>query len=111
MTDAEMPDKLIAAAAISDRALVACALECHTPEGPSAEHDFAGCHRQGWPDFPKGRWGESQIGQYRPRILLRGLGQWSDDEIRRANVTQGIATATARKLRPPDGLSRRYALR
>lgn len=76
---------------------IAHCLECHTPEGPSVVHDFAGASGKGGRTF-KGPWGESVS----PNITsdpAAGLGQWSDDEIKRA-ITQGIAR-DGHKLNPP----------
>ncbi|MFT4121685.1 c-type cytochrome [Bradyrhizobium sp.] len=72
-------------------------LECHTPEGPSVVHDFAGASGKGGRTF-SGPWGQSVS----PNITsdpASGLGQWSDDEIKRA-ITQGVAR-DGRKLKPP----------
>jgi mono/diheme cytochrome c family protein len=70
---------------------------CHTPEGPSAVHDFTAAGGKGGRTF-KGPWGES----ISPNITAdsaTGLGSWSDDEIKRA-ITQGIAR-DGHKLKPP----------
>ncbi|MBR0689207.1 c-type cytochrome [Bradyrhizobium manausense] len=76
---------------------IAHCLECHTPEGPSAVHDFTAATGKGGRTF-KGPWGESVS----PNITsdpVAGLGQWGDDEIKRA-IAQGIAR-DGRKLKPP----------
>jgi len=76
---------------------IAHCLECHTPEGPSVVHDFTGASGKGGRTF-RGPWGESVS----PNITsdpATGLGQWSDDEIKRA-ITQGIAR-DGHKLKPP----------
>jgi mono/diheme cytochrome c family protein len=76
---------------------IAHCLECHTPEGPFAVHDFAGASGKGGRTF-KGPWGESVS----PNITAdtaAGIGGWSDDEIKRA-ITQGIAR-DGHKLKPP----------
>jgi mono/diheme cytochrome c family protein len=92
MTDAEMADPLQ-----RGRYLVTIAhcLECHTPDGPKG-HDFAGASGKGGRPF-KGPWGQVVS----PNISPNGLGQWSDDEIRRA-ITEGVAR-DGRKLKPPMG--------
>jgi len=76
---------------------IAHCLECHTPEGPSAVHDFAAASGKGGRTF-KGPWGESVSSNITPDPAA-GLGQWSDDEIKRA-ITQGIAR-DGHKLKPP----------
>ncbi|WP_441236835.1 c-type cytochrome [Bradyrhizobium sp. 930_D9_N1_4] len=76
---------------------IAHCLECHTPEGPSAVHDFAAASGKGGRTF-RGPWGQSVSPNITPD-LASGLGQWSDDEIKRA-ITQGIAR-DGRKLKPP----------
>lgn len=76
---------------------IAHCLECHTPEGPSVVHDFAAASGKGGRTF-KGPWGQSVS----PNITsdpAAGLGQWNDDEIKRA-ITQGIAR-DGHKLKPP----------
>ncbi|MBR0954505.1 c-type cytochrome [Bradyrhizobium canariense] len=76
---------------------IAHCLECHTPEGPSAVHNFTAASGKGGRTF-KGPWGESVS----PNITAdtaAGLGGWSDDEIKRA-ITQGIAR-DGHKLKPP----------
>ena len=94
MTDAEMTDKLARGRYLLS---IAHCLECHTPEGPSAVHDFAKASGKGGRTF-KGPWGESRS----PNITSHpqsGLGQWSDDEIKRA-ITQGVAR-DGHKMKPP----------
>jgi len=76
---------------------IAHCLECHTPEGPSVVHDFAAASGKGGRTF-KGPWGESVSANITSDAAV-GLGQWSDDEIKRA-ITQGIAR-DGRKLKPP----------
>jgi len=76
---------------------IAHCLECHTPEGPSAVHDFTGASGKGGRTF-KGPWGES-VSANITADPVAGLGQWSDDEIKRA-ITQGIAR-DGHKLKPP----------
>lgn len=76
---------------------IAHCLECHTPEGPSAVHDFAAASGKGGRTF-RGPWGESVSPNITPDRAV-GLGEWSDDEIKRA-ITQGIAR-DGHKLKPP----------
>lgn len=93
-TEAEFSDKLARGRYLLT---IAHCLECHTPEGPSVVHDFAGASGKGGRTF-KGPWGESVS----PNITADpavGIGQWSDDEIKRA-ITQGIAR-DGHKLKPP----------
>jgi mono/diheme cytochrome c family protein len=94
MSDADMNDKLA-----RGRYLVTIAhcLECHTPEGPSATHDFVAASGKGGRRF-KGPGGET-ISSNITSHPTSGLGQWSDDEIKRA-LTQGIAR-DGHKLKPP----------
>ena len=93
-TEAEISDQLARGRYLLT---IAHCLECHTPEGPSVVHDFAGASGKGGRTF-KGPWGES----ISPNITAdpaAGLGGWSDDEIKRA-ITQGIAR-DGHKLKPP----------
>ncbi|MBR0985955.1 MULTISPECIES: c-type cytochrome [Bradyrhizobium] len=93
-TDAELTDKLARGRYLLT---IAHCLECHTPEGPSAVHDFASASGKGGRTF-RGPWGDSVS----PNITAdsaAGLGQWSDDEIKRA-IAQGIAR-DGHKLKPP----------
>jgi mono/diheme cytochrome c family protein len=76
---------------------IAHCLECHTPEGPSVAHDFAGASGKGGRTF-KGPWGES-VSANITADTAAGIGGWSDDEIKRA-ITQGIAR-DGHKLKPP----------
>jgi mono/diheme cytochrome c family protein len=95
MKDADMADPLK-----RGRYLVTIAhcLECHTPEGPNG-HDFAGASGKGGRVF-KGPWGES-ISANITANPAAGLGQWSDDEIKRA-FRQGLSR-DGHKLKPPMG--------
>ena len=99
MTDAQMADKLSRGRYLLS---ISHCLECHTPEGPSEVHDFVSATGKGGRKF-LGPWGESESGNITSHPAS-GLGQWSDDEIKRA-ITQGI-----RPRRPPaettDGLCR-----
>jgi len=94
MTDGQMSDKLSRGRYLLS---ISHCLECHTPEGPSAVHDFAAATGKGGRTF-KGPWGESQSANITSHPT-DGLGQWSDDEIKRA-ITQGVGR-DGRKLKPP----------
>lgn len=94
MTDTDMSDKLSRGRYLLS---ISHCLECHTPEGPSAVHDFVASTGKGGRPF-KGPWGESQSANITSHPTA-GLGQWSDDEIKRA-ITQGVAR-DGRKLKPP----------
>src|ERR1700748_1739623 len=94
MTDAQMSDKLARGRYLLS---ISHCLECHTPEGPSVVHDFAGASGKGGQTF-KGPWGEAVSPNTTPDAAA-ALGQWSDDEIKRA-ITQGIAR-DGHKLKPP----------
>ena len=94
VSEAELSDKLARGRYLLT---IAHCLECHTPEGLSVVHDFTAATGKGGRTF-RGPWGES----ISPNITAdpaAGLGQWSDDEIKRA-ITQGIAR-DGRKLKPP----------
>jgi mono/diheme cytochrome c family protein len=93
-TEAELSDKLARGRYLLT---IAHCLECHTPEGPSVVHDFAGASGKGGRTF-RGPWGES-VSANITSDPATGLGQWSDDEIKRA-ITQGIAR-DGHKLKPP----------
>lgn len=93
MKDAEMSDPFK-----RGRYLVTIAhcLECHTPMGPNG-HDFAQASGKGGRAF-KGPTGVT-IAANITSDPAQGLGQWSDDEIRRALV-EGVSR-DGRKLKPP----------
>jgi mono/diheme cytochrome c family protein len=94
-TEAEMVDPLK-----RGRYLVTIAhcLECHTPRGP-AGHDFdSSTGKGGWVfNGPGGDVVSANITSH----PTAGLGQWTDDEIRRA-MTEGISR-DGHKLKPPMG--------
>ncbi|KJC46333.1 phosphomannomutase [Bradyrhizobium sp. LTSP885] len=94
MTDAAMTDQISRGRYLLT---IAHCLECHTPESPSAAHDFAASSGKGGRRI-QGPWGEVVSANITAHPVS-GLGQWSDDEIKRA-VTQGIAR-DGRKLKPP----------
>ena len=77
---------------------IAHCMECHTPMGPPGR-EFATKIGTGGFDFP-GPWGVStsrNITQGKDK----GIGSWSDDEIKRA-ITQGVSKDNS-KLKPPMG--------
>lgn len=94
MTDADITTELARGRYLLS---IAHCLECHTPEGPSAVHDFAASTGKGGRTF-KGPWGESKSANITSHPAS-GLGRWSDEEIKRA-ITQGIAR-DGRRLMPP----------
>jgi hypothetical protein len=72
-------------------------MECHTPIGKTG-HDWKDEGRGGM-EFP-GPWGKS-VSRNITSSKTRGLGNWTDAEIRRA-ITQGI-DKDGNKLKPPMG--------
>jgi len=93
MTEADMADQVQHGRYL---AAIAHCLECHTPSG-EAGHDFANSAGRGGTVF-KGPFGES-ISANITSHPAKGLGGWTDEEIKRA-VTQGISR-DGRKLKPP----------
>jgi mono/diheme cytochrome c family protein len=77
---------------------IAHCMECHTPMGPDGR-EFATRLGAGGFEFP-GPWGVS-VARNITSNKVKGIGGWSDDEIRRA-VTQGISRDGS-KLKPPMG--------
>jgi mono/diheme cytochrome c family protein len=94
MTDAEMSGNLARGRYLLS---ISHCLECHTPEGQSAVHDFASATGKGGRKF-RGPWGESESRNITSHPVS-GLGEWSDDEIKRA-ITRGIGR-DGRQLKPP----------
>jgi len=78
-------------------ATAAHCMECHTPMD-KGRHDFSKLGAGGT-EFP-GPWGKS-VSRNITSSKAKGLGDWSDDEIKRA-ITQGIHKDGS-KLRPPMG--------
>ena len=77
---------------------IAHCMECHTPMGPRG-HEFTTKLGAGGFEFP-GPWGVS-VSRNITSSKTKGIGAWSDDEIKRA-----ITTGTSRdggKLKPPMG--------
>jgi len=71
-------------------------LECHTPMGKDG-HDYGTAAGKGGRIFA-GPWGESRSSNITAHSDA-GLGNWTDDEIKRA-ITQGVSR-DGRKLKPP----------
>jgi mono/diheme cytochrome c family protein len=94
MTDSDMTDRLSRGRYLLS---ISHCLECHTPEGRSEVHDFASATGKGGRKF-LGPWGESESRNITSHPAS-GLGQWSDDEIKRA-ITRGIGR-DGRQLKPP----------
>jgi mono/diheme cytochrome c family protein len=97
MSEADLKDK-----AKRGRYLVTIAhcLECHTPMGPPGTGvDFKNSLGKGGREFP-GPWGVS-VSRNITSSKTKGLGNWSDAEIKRA-ITQGLHK-DGTKLKPPMG--------
>ena len=75
-------------------------MECHTPMGPRGR-DFAARLGAGGFEF-RGPWGVS-VSRNITSSKEKGIGAWSDDEIKRA-VTHGVSRDGS-KLKPPMGYS------
>jgi mono/diheme cytochrome c family protein len=73
-------------------------MECHTPEFKGG-HDFVSDAGKGGREFP-GPWGVS-VSRNITASKAKGLGDWSDAEIKRA-ITQGV-DKDGNKLKPPMG--------
>jgi len=98
MAQADLNDKLK-----RGRYLVTIAhcLECHTPFSMRGLVDFDGSLGRGGREFP-GPWGKS-VSRNITASKTRGLGDWSDADIKRA-ITQGVRKDGS-KLKPPMGYS------
>jgi mono/diheme cytochrome c family protein len=94
-TDADLNDKVKKGFYL---ATIGHCFECHTPIGPKA-HDFETSYGKGGREFP-GPWGTS-VSRNITSSKTAGLGDWSDDEIKRA-ITQGIRRDGSH-LKPPMG--------
>jgi mono/diheme cytochrome c family protein len=94
-TDADMSDKVHKGFYL---ATIAHCMECHTPMGPRGR-EFATKLGAGGFDFP-GPWGVSTSRNI-TSSKAKGIGAWSDDEIKRA-ITQGVSKDGS-KLKPPMG--------
>lgn len=92
-TSVDMGDKVKAGFYL---ATIAHCMECHTPLGGKGR-DFVGDLGKGGMEF-KGPWGVS-IARNITQSRTKGIGGWSDDEIRRA-ITAGVSKDGSR-LKPP----------
>jgi mono/diheme cytochrome c family protein len=81
-------------------ATIAHCMECHTPMGPKGK-DYVNDLGKGGFEL-KGPWGVS-VSRNITSSKTKGIGDWSDDEIKRA-ITQGIRKDGS-KLKPPMGFS------
>ena len=77
---------------------IAHCMECHTPMGPKGR-EFASKLGTGGFEFP-GPWGVS-VSRNITSSKTKGIGAWSDDEIKRA-ITAGVSKDGS-KLKPPMG--------
>ena len=88
--DAEMADKVKKGFYL---VTIGHCFECHTPMGPRGR-DFENSYGKGGFDFP-GPWGKSTSRNI-TSTRTAGIGDWSDDEIKRA-ITEGCPPGTARR--------------
>jgi mono/diheme cytochrome c family protein len=94
MTEADLKDKVKRGFYL---ATISHCMECHSPLGPKGR-DFT---RMGAGGFElKGPWGVT-VSRNITSSKTKGLGEWTDDEIKRA-ITQGVRK-DGTKLRPPMG--------
>ncbi len=96
-TDADMADKVKKGYYL---ATIGHCFECHTPLGPRGR-EFATGYGKGGREFP-GPWGTS-VSRNITSSKTSGLGNWSDDEIKRG-ITQGLRKDGSH-LKPPMGYS------
>jgi len=96
MTEVDLGDKLKRGFYL---ATIAHCMECHTPLGPKGR-DFSRTGAGGF-EF-KGPWGVS-VSRNITSSKTKGLGGWTDDEIKRA-ITQGVSHDGS-KLKPPMGFA------
>jgi len=94
MTKADLSDKLKMGFYL---VTIAHCMECHSPMGPKGR-DFSRTGAGGF-ELP-GPWGVS-VSRNITSSKSKGLGNWTDDEIKRA-ITQGISRDGS-KLKPPMG--------
>ena len=94
-SDADMSDKVKKGFYL---ATIGHCFECHTPMGPRGR-EFETSYGKGGFEFP-GPWGKS-VSRNITSHKEKGIGAWSDDEIKRA-ITQGISKDGSR-LKPPMG--------
>jgi len=97
MSDADLNDKVKRGFYL---VTIGHCLECHTPFGPPGSGvDFKGSLGKGGREF-KGPWGLS-VSRNITSSKDKGLGDWSDADIKRA-ITQGVRK-DGTKLKPPMG--------
>jgi mono/diheme cytochrome c family protein len=96
-TDTDMTDKVKKGFYL---ATIGHCFECHTPMTPKGR-DFANSYGKGGFEFP-GPWGKS-VSRNITSSKTAGLGDWSDDEIKRA-ITKGIRR-DGTPLKPPMGFA------
>jgi len=97
MSEADLNDKVKRGFYL---ATIGHCMECHTPFGPPGTGvDFQGSLGKGGREFP-GPWGTS-ISRNITSSKGKGLGDWSDADIKRA-ITQGVRK-DGTKLKPPMG--------
>jgi mono/diheme cytochrome c family protein len=96
-TEADMSDKVKKGFYL---ATIGHCFECHTPMGPKGR-DFAGSYGKGGFEFP-GPWGVSKSRNI-TSSKTAGIGDWSDDEIKRA-ITKGVRKDGS-PLKPPMGFA------
>ncbi len=97
MPEADMSDKLKRGFYL---VTIGHCLECHTPFGPPGTGvDFGNSLGKGGREFP-GPWGKS-VSRNITSSKTKGLGDWSDAEIKRA-ITHGVRK-DGTKLKPPMG--------
>jgi mono/diheme cytochrome c family protein len=94
-TDADMADKVKKGFYL---VTIGHCMECHTPMGPKGR-DFEGSYGKGGFEFP-GPWGKS-VSRNITSHKEKGIGAWSDDEIKRA-ITKGVSKDGS-PLKPPMG--------
>ena len=92
--EAELSDKLARGRYLLT---IAHCLECHTPEGPSVVHDFAGASGKGGRTF-RGPWGES-VSPTSPRIPWRasGSGATTKSNVRLRKASRATVTSSSRR--------------
>jgi mono/diheme cytochrome c family protein len=96
-SDADMADKLKKGFYL---ATIGHCFECHTPMGPKGRED-ATSYGKGGREFP-GPWGTS-VSRNITSHKEKGIGAWSDDEIKRA-ITKGMRK-DGTPLKPPMGFA------
>jgi len=94
-TDGDLKDKVKKGQYL---ATIAHCMECHTPMGPRGR-EFATRLGAGGFEFP-GPWGVS-VSRNITQNKTKGIGAWTDDEIKRA-ITTGV-DRQGNKLKPPMG--------